>query len=105
MPLETRTAGSFLFFNDQRHDRKRLRLPFGQLSSSTSNESFVLGGADADTENVRVGPPTGTLVGGHTYVFSFDAGIVAYPTASSVEADASGWVTLLFVPEPAPLRS
>ena len=71
-----------------------------QESFSTSNESFVLGGSGGDTNNFSFGSPAGTLIGGHTYFVYFDAGIVAYPTESSVQADASGYVTLAFVPEP-----
>jgi hypothetical protein len=71
-----------------------------QESRSTTTESFLLGQPGGDYYNNMVGSLTGTLLAGHQYQFSFDTYIAAYPEAATAPANASGYVTLAFVPEP-----
>jgi PEP-CTERM motif len=71
-----------------------------QTSEFTPNEEFSLGGSGGDSYNENSGSPVGTLIGGHFYRLEFATELIASPTASVVEADATGYLTLAFVPEP-----
>jgi len=59
-----------------------------QHSQSTVDESFTLGGAGGDSENIQVGSLSGTLIGGHEYEFfhlySFQAHLSSDGGASAV---------------------
>ena len=65
-----------------------------QVSSSTPNASFTVGGLGADTSS-----STNTLLAGRGYLLLIDTSIVAANTATA-SAAATGSVTLSFVPEP-----
>lgn len=71
-----------------------------QVSRSTLNESFNLGGSAGDFENQSSGTLTGTILSGHEYSFQYQVWVDAYPTASPSGATASGNLSLTFVPEP-----
>ena len=73
-----------------------------QDSRQTANESFTLGGAGGDFDNVLSGSLTGTLVAGHDYRFFYQAMIDAYPLSLTYSATATGFVSLSFVPVPEP---
>jgi hypothetical protein len=71
-----------------------------QWSQATPNESFTLGGAEGDFDNISTGSLTGTLIAGHDYTFEYNVFIQADPTASASGAIATGGVALTFIPEP-----
>lgn len=71
-----------------------------QISQSTANESFVLGGAGGDLINSGFGALTGTIIAGDVYVFHYEALIQTAPTASISGATALGGAGIQFVPEP-----
>jgi hypothetical protein len=70
-----------------------------QSSLSTPNESFTLGLSGGDYNNDLIGSLPGTLVAGHGYDFTVHADIGDYDS-HNVAAAASGFVNLIFVPEP-----
>jgi hypothetical protein len=74
------TAGGFLY-------------NAGQISTNTADESFTLGGAGGDSYNGTTGASTGSLLAGHTYMFSMSASIQAYPGVDA-GATAQGDFTL-----------
>ena len=71
-----------------------------QESFATPMESFVLGESGGDANNILVGSPTGALLRGHIYDLDIGIHIDASPTAATSIARGTGYVTLLFVPEP-----
>jgi PEP-CTERM motif len=74
-----------------------------QVSDQTPNESFVLGGPGGDIgsdENFVEGSAVGTLIAGRIYRFDYDASLHVSPDATTEPATATGFVNLVFVPEP-----
>lgn len=71
-----------------------------QESFATPAESFVLGESGGDTDNILIGSPTGTLIAGRNYDLDIGIHIDATPTAATTIARATGYVTLILVPEP-----
>src|SRR5262249_14344270 len=86
--LDDRTAGP-LYFSDQE-------------SLATVGESFTLGGLGGDASNTLDGSPTGTLIANHDYELLVIAQLAVYPSAATTGAQATGYVSLAFVPEPSP---
>jgi len=75
-----------------------------QESRSTPNESFQLGLFEGDYGNGPFGDPgqgllVGVLTAGHVYGLYWDTAIAAHEPASS-PATASGFVQIVFLPEP-----
>jgi hypothetical protein len=63
-------------------------------SRNTANESFILGaGGNGDFFNVLEGSPTGTLLAGHQYAFTFSSFIQAFDRTDG-GAKATGCLTL-----------
>lgn len=69
-----------------------------QLSESTVNESFALGGSGGDSLNENTGSLSGTLIAGHDYELFYD-GFVSALSSPASSATASGTFTLQ-LPEP-----
>ena len=69
-------------------------------SLATPGEAFTLGQPGGDDDYNTQGSLTGTLLAGREYRFVASAGITNEPSAATSSADASGFVNLLFVPEP-----
>ena len=63
------TASTQLFYNYQ-------------ISRSTDNESFLLGGMGGDDVNTLAGNITGNLIAGHEYRFAFDSYIYSTNSAT-----------------------
>lgn len=71
-----------------------------QLSDSTPNQEFFLGGSDGDVRSSLSGDLTGTLIPGYRYRYEYYARIVDVPSPSLQEATASGYFSLRLIPEP-----
>ena len=81
------TAGSYLFRSNQ-------------VSQSTANESFVLGGIGGDSINTSFGSLVGQILAGNVYAFHYEALIENVPAGSVAGATALGSIQLLLIPEP-----
>jgi hypothetical protein len=71
-----------------------------QASHSTPNSTFTLGRQDGDLGNVLSGAISGTLLPGHLYRFVYFSRILDEPATSLQSASATGFYSLLIVPEP-----
>ncbi|MDH5566724.1 MAG: PEP-CTERM sorting domain-containing protein [Myxococcales bacterium] len=71
-----------------------------QESRATPDRLFSVGNTDGDFFNMVEGSATGTLAPGEIYRLIFANSIQASPTAASGSATASGFLTLVLVPEP-----
>jgi len=77
-----------------------------QLSQSTPNESFTLGGSGGDVSNLRIGTSRGTLSSGRHYTFHYLAEIGATPIGGLTSgAAAKGNISLNSSPSPVPSMS
>ena len=82
-------------------DPSRYLLHSQQISSSTLDESFVLGGSGGDASNLLFGSLTGTLVAGREYVVGGTAQLSGGPgVGSAAVGNGSFRITFTFVPEP-----
>jgi len=73
-----------------------------QISRSTANQSFVLGGTSGDFSNTLSGSSSGTLTSGHRYVLEYQSGLYAHQ-ADPDGAIATGNLTLSLTPTGTPL--
>lgn len=71
-----------------------------QLSSSTIDPHFILGRQDGDLNNILTGSLTGVFLPGRTYRFEYDARLLDSPSPSLQTATATGYFSLVLVPEP-----
>jgi hypothetical protein len=74
-----------------------------QESHATIDESFVVGGAGGDFDNLGTGSLTGTLLPGNEYLLDYSLLIQAYPQPAGDAATATGGLTLTLVSTPVPV--
>lgn len=91
-----------------RNTTQRLRLYSGgtlifensQFSNATPNEQFVLGRQEGDANNTLLGSLTGTLLPNRTYRFEYFSRLFDEPRPSYQTATATGFYSLVIIPEP-----
>lgn len=72
-----------------------------QTSTSTIDESFVLGQTGGDLENILIGSQRGTLIAGRDYILLAYLSIISRPSPAFESAQATGYLNLTFLPDPA----
>jgi hypothetical protein len=92
--LDVTSAGTVYLFSTLRDVTTATSLAYSQqISQTTANENFALGGSGGDSTNGNSGSLSGALIAGHLYEWHYNAFIYASPDVDG-GASATGFMRL-----------